>query len=96
MALLRWKFAKSPKSEQREVELRDNAGLTLPENIDEMDAGDCEVEEIDLKDHNLDGRIPQRLRDLKKLRLLDLSSTDLRAANQLTGNLGDCWAPQGP
>ena len=92
MALLRWKFAKSPKSEQREVELRDNAGLTLPENIDEMDAGDCEVEEIDLKDHNLDGRIPQRLRDLKKLRLLDLSSTDLRAANQLTGNLGDLEA----
>ena len=47
VALLRWKFA-----EERTVELKGNAGLTLPSNIGEL--GDS-VTEIDLSGHSLRG-----------------------------------------
>ena len=52
VALLRWKFV-----ENRTVELKRNAGLTLPSNIGEL--GDS-VSKIDLRDHNLRGELSIR------------------------------------
>ena len=52
VVLLRWKFV-----ENRNVQLKYNAGLTLPSNIGEL--GDS-VTKIDLSNHNLRGELSTR------------------------------------